>query len=184
MESLYLRMKFLLILFSMVAIQMESGFCQNQRQRVSFGFPEWSAAFYCDPGKANVNYQTSGETIYTLSCESSGLTMGLVCVRLKDKISDRHQATQNMIAYMEFLRKSQNITNHVGIGNGERLPDYNSMEGILDFWTEENGKEWELRSWTDGLRMAVMYVTGRKEVLAKEAPMIRNFLFSIRFPAY
>jgi hypothetical protein len=58
------------------------------------------------------------------------------------------------------------------------------MDGILSFWTEDNGKEWEVRSWTDGYRMAVMYVSGSKELLAKEASMIRNFLFSIRFPAY
>jgi hypothetical protein len=160
----------------------ELGFSQNQRQRVYFGFPEWSASFYCDPGKPNVNNQASGETIYTLSCKNNGLTMGLICVRLKEKITDRYQSTQNMIAYMNFLRNSQKITRNIGIGNGEKLPDYPSMEGILDFWTDDNGNEWELRSWTDGYHMAVMYVSGSKELLAKEATMIRNFLFSIRFP--
>ncbi|MEI6087543.1 MAG: hypothetical protein WCR66_08160 [Bacteroidota bacterium] len=47
-----------------------------------------SAYFFCNPGNFNLDKSPDSSDVYTSECANEEVTFGVICVKLKDKISD------------------------------------------------------------------------------------------------
>jgi hypothetical protein len=62
-----------------------------------------------------------------------------------------------LMAYLDYLKSSFNITKAVGYGKGHRLAGNENTRGIVDYWEDELNSSWKVKGWTDGKYVAVLY---------------------------
>lgn len=134
---------------------------------------------YCD-AKFDISKSTDSSDIYTGECVAADVTYGIICVKLLNPVTDLQMAEDLLIAYMDFLKQSFEITSAAGYGKGHRLNNNENTRGIIDYWKDKENDGWKVKGWTDGKIVAVMYAYSKKELPETK---VNVFLDGFRFPA-
>lgn len=139
------------------------------------------AYFFCDVNVEN-SFSEDSSIVYTNACTGKdSLEYGLICVQLKEKISDIQVAENVMISYLDYLKTSFSITKSTGYGKGHTLKNYPAAHGVIDYWSDNKDQDWKVKGWTDGQFIAVLYVISPKDQPNTESK-INLYLDGFRFP--
>ncbi len=128
-----------------------------------------SAYFFCDPVKFNHDKSPDSSDVYMGECSNDGVTYGIICVRLKEKITNPEESEQMLISYLDYLKTSFGITGAAGYGKGHRLKNKENTRGVIDYWTDKDNANYKVKGWTDGKYIAVLYVYAAKELPEQKA---------------
>jgi len=134
----------------------------------------------CDPGEFEMTYSEDSAKVYTGECRTDGISYGLICVKLKEAVDVGQPAEDLMISYLDYLKTSFKIKSSAGYGKGQTMEKKPDAKGVIDYWTDETGDEWKIKSWTDGKFIAVLYVYAKGKL--EYSPKQDVYLNSFRFP--
>jgi len=109
----------------------------------------------------------------------SDVTYGIICVKLLNTVADLQMAEDLLIAYMDFLKQSFEITSTAGYGKGHRLNNNESTRGIIDYWKDKENNNWKVKGWTDGKHIGVLYAYTNKALPEQK---VNVFLDGFRLP--
>jgi hypothetical protein len=135
-----------------------------------YGFCEISF----DPSKSEDSSQ-----IWTGECLKDEINYGIICVKLKEPVTDLTMAEDLMINYSDYLKNSFKITRTAGYGKGHRLQNKENTRGVIDYWGDMDKNNWKIKAWTDGKFIGFMFVYSLKEL---PEPKINLFLDGFRLP--
>lgn len=133
---------------------------------------------YCD-AKFDASKSQDSSDIYTGECAVSDVTYGIICVKLLNTVADLQMAEDLLIAYMDFLKQSFEITSTAGYGKGHRLNNNESTRGIIDYWKDKENNNWKVKGWTDGKHIGVLYAYTNKTLPEQK---VNVFLDGFRLP--
>ena len=170
-------MRYLFFLFCFLLIVI--GSYGQSFKKYSIGASGCSAYFFCNPDKFDLNKSPDSSEVYTGECTSDGITFGVICVKLKDKVGDMEASESMLTAYLDYLKSTLNITKSAGYGKGHRLRNREDTRGIIDYWEDKDKAYWKVKGWTDGKFIAVLYVTSAKELPESK---INTFLDGLVLP--
>jgi hypothetical protein len=136
----------------------------NTLKKYLIGASGCSAYFLCDPGSFKVEKSDDGSNVYKGECSDGDCSYGIICVTLKDKISDLEVAETVLISYMDYLKEQLKIKKFMGYGKGHHLKEKETNRGVMDYWEDEAGDSWKVKGWTDGAHIVVMYAYASKEL--------------------
>lgn len=138
-----------------------------------------SAYFFCDPDTFGHTKSPDSSDVYTGECKTDDQAYGIICVKLKEKITDLQQSEDVMVQYLDFLKTELKITKAVGYGKGHRLKNNEATRGIIDYWEDQEKDNWKIKAWTNGAYIAVMYVYSQKDLVETKANL---YFEGLRFP--
>ncbi len=166
----------LLFIFLSLGLFAQSSSLAKQK-RIPIGKTGCTYLNFCDtPFK--LDHTSDSSRVYTVECDQSDITYGLICVQLRNPYPDLALAEDMMIAYVEFLKKNFTITSTAGYSKGYRLNDSDSTRGITDYWEDSEGDKWKVRAWTDGKYIGFMYAYSQKPIAeAKVDEYFEGFRF-------
>lgn len=124
-------------------------------------------------------YSSDSSKVFTGECNNDEVIYGVICVQLLHTLSDPERAEGLMISYTDFLKKTFKISKAAGYGKGHRLNNNETTRGILDYWEDEKGNKWKIKSWTDGRYIGFMYAYSKKELPEQK---VNVFLDGFRLP--
>jgi hypothetical protein len=119
--------------------------------------------------KFNHDKSPDSSDVYLGECSNDGTTYGLICVKLKEKITNTEESEKMLISYLDYLKTSFAITGAAGYGKGHRLKNKENTRGVIDYWTDKDNANYKVKGWTDGKYIAVLYVYTTKEVPEQKA---------------
>ena len=122
------------------------------------------------------NLTQSGDRIYFHEFKDTGVTYGLICVRMNEEYK-LQEAEEMLKSYVEKLRGPFYILHSTGLHDEA---DWNSetTTTIVDYWQDCNKKDWKVKGYTDGKTLAVLYVKNIGHVDVKKQDL---FLDSFHF---
>jgi hypothetical protein len=123
-----------------------------------------SAYFFCDPGAFALDKSPDSSDVYTGECATDDISYGIICVKLKEQISDMQTSEDVLITYLDYLKKSLEITSAAGYGKGHRLKNKENTRGVIDYWKDKAGENWKVKGWTDGRYICCMYAYAKKDL--------------------
>jgi len=163
-----------LILF--LATSFVIRFSSSQRIKLQSIGNTGCSAFLSSAGSIDSSLTQSGDRIYFHEFKDTGVTYGLICVRMQDEY--RLLEAQEMLkSYIEKLRGPFYILHNTGLHDEA---DWNSenTSTIVDYWQDCNKKDWKVKGYTDGKTLAVLYVKNIGHVDVKKQDL---FLDSFHF---
>lgn len=138
-----------------------------------------SAYFFCNPDKFDMSKSPDSSEVYTGECSDGGITYGIICAKLKDKTDDLNVGESMLIAYLDFVKGIFSVTSAAGYGKGHRLHGNENTRGIIDYWKDKDANNIQVKGWTNGKYVTVMYVSSTKELPTQK---VNVFLDGLVFP--
>jgi len=136
-----------------------------------------------NPDPVDVTYSPDSSKVYTIECIDSTtgtyFHFGAICINLKG-INDANTDDELLINYMNYLKEAFIIKEAAGYGKGHTLENYPTVKGVIDYWKDEEGDQWQLAGWVSESSLAVMFMYGPKEYPNDNVWQI--FKKGIRFP--
>ena len=133
---------------------------------------------YCDT-KFKLDYSEDSSKVYTGECSVGGVTYGVICIKLLNAVSNVDEAEDLMLSYLDHLKGSLQIVKVAGWGKGHRLKGREDTRGVIDYWQDNSGDQWKIKSWTDGSFIGFMYAYSAKELPEQK---VNVFLDGFRLP--
>ncbi|MGZ3846927.1 MAG: hypothetical protein ACXVBH_12765 [Flavisolibacter sp.] len=163
-----------LILF--LATSFVIRFSSSQRIKLQTIGNTGCSAFLSSAGSVDSNLTQSGDRLYFHEFKDTGVTYGLICVRMKEE-HGLQEAQEMLKSYIEKLQGPFYILHNTGIHDEV---DWNSEKTstIVDYWQDYNKKDWKVKGYTDGKTIAVLYVKNIGHVDVKKQDL---FLDSFHF---
>ena len=149
--------------------------CAQSLKKYAIGNSGCSAYFLCKPDTFSVTKSQDSSDVYNGECQNGETYYGVICVKLKEKISDMETSEQTLIAYLDYLKQALNINTAAGYGKGYKLRNREDTRGVIDYWQDKDKDNWKVKGWTDGKYIAVMYAYSKKELEETKV----NVFFSI-----
>jgi hypothetical protein len=166
------------ILLAVTFLLCGTGAYAQKLKKYAIGASGCSAYFMCNPGNFTVDRSPDSSEIYTAECKDGEAAYGIICVKLNQPVSTMEEAEEMLIAYLDYLKPTLNITNAAGYGKGHKLRNSEDTKGVIDYWKDKAGDEWKIKGWTNKSYLAVLYVAGKKEVpISKANVFLDGFLF-------
>ena len=134
---------------------------------------------YCEP-KFKVEKSTDSSLVYTGECTIQEVSYGVICVKLLHPVDDLAMAEDLVIAYLDYLKESFEITKAAGYGKGHRLNNNERTRGIIDYWEDKAKDKWKIKAWTDGSYIGFLYAYSKNPIPESK---VNLFLDSFRMPA-
>lgn len=138
-----------------------------------------SVYMYCAPGRFEETYSEDSSKVYTAECKIEDLSYGIICVQLLTPSENLSEAEDMVISYLDYLKVNFDIKSAVGYGRGNHLNDREDTRGVVDYWKDGDNNNWEVKAWTNGKIIGVLYAYSQKELPETK---INVFLNSFRFP--
>lgn len=122
----------------------------------------------------NVTHTKDGDVIYFNDSTTTGVTYGIICVRMKQVYTLR-QAETILVQYINRARKPLQIAYNISM----EIEKAAGLITITDYWQDEEGMDWKIKGYTDGKAVAILYVKNIAEAAVKEHDAFLNgFQFS------
>src|SRR5258708_5221772 len=64
-----------------------------------------SLYMFCDPGKFDISYSDDSSKVHTGQCTIDNFTYGIICVNLKESVSEMDDAEKLLESYLDFLKQ-------------------------------------------------------------------------------
>jgi hypothetical protein len=135
---------------------------------------------YCDT-KFEKQYSEDSSELFIGDCKNGIVTYGLICVKLRASTDDLDRAEELVINYLDYLKSTMNIEKAAGYGKGHRLKDNENTRGVLDYWEDKDKFNWEVKGWTDGNFICILYANSLGELPEQK---VNVFLDSFRLPGH
>ena len=161
-----------------ISLLISTSVFSQSLKKTAIGNSGCSLYSYC-PLKIEMAASKDSSLIYTGECVIDAVSYGVICVKLLNPRSDLSQAEELLVAYLDYLKASFEITSAAGYGKGHRLNNNENTRGILDYWEDKEKNKWKVKAWTDGKFIGVMYVFSKKELPESK---VNVFLESFRLP--
>lgn len=133
---------------------------------------------FCE-AKYDMDFSDDSSQVFTGECVVADVTYGIICVKLRNAVTDLDAAENLVIDYADYLKASFNITKSMGYGKGHRLNKNEQTRGIMDYWEDKELDNWKIKAWTDGQYIGFMYAYSKKELPETK---VNLFLDSFRLP--
>jgi len=79
------------------------------------------------------SYSPDSSVVYVSECVKDGvMNYGVICIKLKLPADSLAAAETTLIAYLEYLKTSFNITKTAGYGKGHQLAKNENTRGVID----------------------------------------------------
>ncbi|MFZ1529032.1 MAG: hypothetical protein WAT19_09795 [Ferruginibacter sp.] len=153
------KLVFLILSFTMITCSYSQAI-----KKYEIGQSGCQAYFFCDPGTFDISHSEDSSVVYQGVCINNETAYGIICVKLKTPIADLPGAEDLLGSYMDYLKTAFKIKSFTGYGKGHQLRNNENTRGMIDYWKDEEGKDWKVKGWTDGKYMAVLYAYSSKEL--------------------
>ena len=163
-----------LILF--LATSLVIRFSSSKRIKLQFIGDTGCSALLSSDNKLDSNLSQSGDRLYFQEFKDKGVTYGMICIQMKDEY-ELFVAEDMLRSYVESLRGPLYILHNTGIHDDA---DWNSesTRTVVDYWQDCSKKDWKVKGYTDGKKLAVLYVKNIGHVDVKKQDL---FLDSFHF---
>lgn len=109
-----------------------------------------------------------------------GYTFGVICVQYSEPLfSSPEELEEELVVYMDNLKKSWNITKASGYGRGQIMTSDAKARGVIDYWTDKDGKEFAIKGWSNKTGFGILYIKGPN--IYPHANIQKAFFDSFRF---
>ena len=152
-----------LIIFFLLFTTINSSYSQSLK-KYDIGQSGCQAYFFCDPGTFDISHSEDSSVLYQGVCTNAETHYGIICVKLKTAIQDLPDAETMLTSYMDYLKTAFKVKSYAGYGKGHQLRNNENTLGMIDYWNDEEGRNWKVKGWTDGKFMAVLYAYSSKEL--------------------
>lgn len=134
------------------------------------------------PDPATMQYSPDSSKLYTIECIDSSTKnhfhFGAIVVDLNKEIGAVNE--ELTLAYLDYLKNSIRIHSTAGYGKGQTLTTHITAQGIMDYWKDETGNQWQIVAWYAEHYIVVQFVYGTEETLnVGQWELFKN---GIRFP--
>ncbi len=150
-------------LILLAAIAISTGAYAQSLKKYPISKSGCSAYMFCDPGTFALDKSQDSSDVYTAECTNGNVSYGIICVKLKEIITDLQDSEDMLINYLDYLKTSLNITEAAGYGKGHRLKNREDTRGVIDYWKDKDSN-WKIKGWTDGKYIACLYAYTRGEL--------------------
>jgi hypothetical protein len=117
--------------------------------------PEWELSYAEDSSMVWVGEVSDGDIFY-----------GVICVEFAEGFgydASKEELISVAESYLDYLRGEFNIVSHTGYETGFNLESEEEATGIADYWEDNEGDPWAVKTWIDPYNMAVMYIYSNPE---------------------
>lgn len=135
-----------------------------------------------DPGGFEMTLSEDSSEVYTAEVQDpDGFNFAVIVVKFSEPLSDDDdEKTDMMTSYLDFLQEQFSISGAAGYGKGHTMENAPEAVGVIDYWEDEDGLQYAVKSWCDGKFLAVMMLYGSEEYPLYNAQDM--FLNGFRFP--
>lgn len=136
---------------------------------------------FCEPDFTDVEFSEDSSAIHKSICDKDGYQYGVICVQLRETISDLAVATTLGQSYCDYLKTVYDITESAGYGGGHQLNNDERTAGFIDYWKDKNGGAWKIKCWTNGTQIVVLFLVHDGELPSDDFAKQELFLNGFRF---
>lgn len=125
-----------------------------------------SSAYFPNDDTLSVTMELSEDSskVYTAEVPSGNFHYGIILVEFNNfTIDTKEDREQILVSYLDYLKQTFSIVSSAGYGLGHTLARDESVEGVIDFWLDEDGDEWSINGWVRPDGLAVMFIYGPEE---------------------
>jgi hypothetical protein len=133
------------------------------------------------PEQPTVERTLSEDSSAVFTCEVKWQDFFFAVIAVKFSAPMEDDVQQEVAeSYMDFLKGQFGITSAAGYGRGHTLESHGAAKGIIDFWQDGDGNQYQLKTWVDSKNLAVMMIYGPKEFPNYNVAQV--YLNGFRFP--
>lgn len=141
------------------------------------GFEAYLPAY---PDNLELSYTEDNSQMWTGEVLSGDLNFGVIVAEFAEPLEeDAEMQVALLESYLDYLQTQLDITESAGYGRGHTLEDYPGVSGVLDYWMDSEGYNWQIKGWVSQKYLAVLFIGSFEEINVNGANM---FLNGIRFP--
>jgi hypothetical protein len=134
-----------------------------------------------DPGEFELTLSEDQSEVYTAEAVHNDFNFGVIVVKFSEPLmDDADEKTDMVTSYLDFLQEQFGITGAAGYGKGHTMESAPRAVGVIDYWEDNNGVQYAVKSWCDGDYLAVLLLYGAGEYPYYNAQEM--FLNGFRFP--
>lgn len=127
------------------------------------------------------SYSEDSSVVYTGEVAVDSFHFIIICVDLRESVGDDAAVkTDLLISYLDYLKQAFDITASAGYGTGHTLEGSTTTVGVIDFWEDAFGGQWQVKGWVDSGYLAVLGINGPTEYPYFNAAQL--FLNGFRLP--
>ncbi|TND10405.1 MAG: hypothetical protein FD123_47 [Bacteroidetes bacterium] len=90
-----------------------------------------------------------------------GFTFGFIAVKFQEFDNSTPDELEDLlVTYLDSVQKSWNIVKTNGYGGGKTLASDSKARGVIDYWSDKDGKEYALKGWANKTGLCVLYIQG------------------------
>jgi hypothetical protein len=135
------------------------------------------------PGDPNFElaYSEDSSLVYTGEVATDSFNYFVICVAFAQPMSDLPSERETLLTnYLNYLQQSFGITESAGYGLGHTMEGHPDAQGMIDFWVDGDGDQWQIKGWIDKNHLAVLGIYGSGTYPYFNAAQL--FLNGFRFP--
>jgi hypothetical protein len=134
-----------------------------------------------DPGTFEMTLSEDQSEVYTAEVVHEDFNFAVITVRFSEPLGDDDALKNDMMtSYLEFLQQQFQISGSAGVGMGHLLESAPDAVGVIDYWEDNDGLQYAVKSWCDGNFLSVLVLYGKEEYPYFNAQEM--FLNGFRFP--
>ena len=173
-------MKKTLLSFSLVFFTLAAFSQKIRKQEIKDTNNNSGCAVYsfCDL-KFDVSYSLDSSLVYTGECSVDSLNNGVICVQLREPLTNLDDAESMLVSYLDYLKTNFSITQSAGYGKGHQLRNNVNTRGVIDYWEDKDHNNWKVKAWSNKKFIVVLYSYSTKNL---PETRIDVYLNSLIFP--
>ncbi len=159
-------MKKLFWIISLSLLFVSLAFAQTPRfAKYQIGETGYFSYFPGDPGKFEVQKTEDDLLLYLGETEVQACKYGLIMVLFENKLagSGKKELLDLLIAYLDYLKTSFEITESAGYGKGHTMESNPEAQGVIDYWENVEGIKFVVKGWIDKNALCFLYISGKEE---------------------
>ena len=138
-------------------------------------------AYFPAAPEFELTYSEDSSKVYTGEVVSDSFNFAGIVVDFYENIgNDKAVNEALLISYLDFLKAEFIITEAAGYGRGHTLESNANAVGVIDYWVDADGVNYQIKGWVTDSMMAVMIIYGYSEYPIFN--IAQMYLNGFRFP--
>ena len=137
-----------------------------------------SIRFFADPGVFTATRTPDGEMMYYNDCTIDEVSYGSVTVALADVLVHDDTIEEVMLQLMRIIKNTHYIKYVTGTSTGLKQKEDPNVQGMVEYWQDDKGIDWKVKSWTNGAFIIVLYVKNISKACSQQQDI---YLDGIKF---